>query len=261
MADPQRTVLLIGPTMAGKSTVGRLLAERLSLPQVSLDTVRHQYRTSFPLDPALEQHLRHTDYERLLTYWEPFAAYTVERALTEHPHGVFDFGAIHSVYDDPQLQERVAALLIPYPFVLLLLPTPHPEESVSVLMNRGHDPQLDAQTIAMWERIIRRFVLHPGSYSLAKQTFYTHGTMPEAIADDIATFVVARPSADDSPPHPTETPPTCHTPADAVRQSPAVSRPDSGSHQRPHRRTPGREMPDAGHREQSYWSVNRVVNR
>jgi hypothetical protein len=192
MADPQGTVLLIGPTKAGKSTVGRLLAERLSLPQVSLGTVRHQYRTSFPLDPALEQHLRDTDYERLLTYWEPFAAYTVERALTEHPCGIFDFGAIHSVYDDPQLREHVAALLTPYPFVFLLLPTPHPEDSVSILLNRGHDPQLDAQTIAMWERIIRRFVLHSSNHSLAKQIFYTRGTTPEATADSMAAVVAAR---------------------------------------------------------------------
>lgn len=37
------TVILIGPMMAGKSTVGRLLSERLGLPQFVLDDLRWDY--------------------------------------------------------------------------------------------------------------------------------------------------------------------------------------------------------------------------
>ena len=37
------TIILIGPLGAGKSTVGRLLADKLGLPQCSLDEVRWAY--------------------------------------------------------------------------------------------------------------------------------------------------------------------------------------------------------------------------
>jgi shikimate kinase len=36
-------IVLIGPVRTGKSTLGRLLAERLFVPQVSLDEVRLKY--------------------------------------------------------------------------------------------------------------------------------------------------------------------------------------------------------------------------
>ncbi|HEY1408430.1 MAG TPA: shikimate kinase [Promineifilum sp.] len=42
--EPSRSeIILIGPIGAGKSTIGRLLAERLGLPQVSMDDIRYRY--------------------------------------------------------------------------------------------------------------------------------------------------------------------------------------------------------------------------
>ena len=42
--EPLRSeIILIGPIGAGKSTIGRLLAERLDLPQVSMDDSRCRY--------------------------------------------------------------------------------------------------------------------------------------------------------------------------------------------------------------------------
>ena len=43
--EPSRSeIILIGPIGAGKSTIGCLLAERLDLPQVSMDEIRCRYR-------------------------------------------------------------------------------------------------------------------------------------------------------------------------------------------------------------------------
>ena len=40
MTEAIADIVLLGPVRAGKSTVGRLLAQRLDLPQISIDEVR-----------------------------------------------------------------------------------------------------------------------------------------------------------------------------------------------------------------------------
>jgi hypothetical protein len=105
------------------------------------------------------------------------------RALEGHPGSVFDFGAIHSVYDDRALFERVAEALAPYPNVILLLPSTDPEESIQILHARGRAGiEHDQATLDMWERIIRRFVTHPANYRLAKRIVYTAGQTPPETA-------------------------------------------------------------------------------
>jgi hypothetical protein len=186
-------VILIGPTGAGKSTVGRLLADRLRIPLVSLDQVRFAYYAEIGYDMETATRLRREDYEGLLRYWEPFDAHAVVRALADYPGSVFDFGAIHSVYDDPTLLQRVEDALAPYPNVILLLPSADPEESVRLLHERGRaGAQLDQATLDMWERIIRRFVTHPSNYRLAKETIYTAGQTPLETAEAVLTAVRPR---------------------------------------------------------------------
>lgn len=51
-------IVLIGPLFAGKSKLGKLLAEELGLPQVSLDTLRWEYYREIGFDEALAQELR-----------------------------------------------------------------------------------------------------------------------------------------------------------------------------------------------------------
>ncbi len=38
--DSSTPIVLIGPICAGKSTIGKVLAEKLGLPQVELDEIR-----------------------------------------------------------------------------------------------------------------------------------------------------------------------------------------------------------------------------
>jgi len=178
--------ILIGPTGVGKSTVGRLLAERMKLPLVSLDEVRFGYYAEMDYDEAHAAELRAKDYEGLLRYWEPFNAHAVERALAEHAVGVFDFGAIHSVYDDPALFGRVQSALEPEPHVVLLLPSPDPQASVKTLHDRGQiGATFTEDRLAMWWRIIERFVSSPCNALLAKQTVYTDGLSAEEVAQTV----------------------------------------------------------------------------
>lgn len=47
------TIILIGPLSAGKTTVGRLRAEKLDLPFCSVDTVRWAYYQKVGYDSTL----------------------------------------------------------------------------------------------------------------------------------------------------------------------------------------------------------------
>lgn len=46
------TIILIGPMSAGKSTIGKLLAEKLGIPQYSVDDVRWDYYREIGYDEA-----------------------------------------------------------------------------------------------------------------------------------------------------------------------------------------------------------------
>jgi cytidylate kinase len=48
-------IILIGPVMAGKSTLARLIAEQLELPSYSLDHLRWRYMKEIGYDQALEK--------------------------------------------------------------------------------------------------------------------------------------------------------------------------------------------------------------
>jgi hypothetical protein len=160
------------------------------MPQVSLDQVRFTYYAEIFYDAEKAARLRREDYEGLLRYWEPFDAHAVVRALEDHPGSIFDFGAIHSVYDDPTLFQQVADALAPYPNVLQILPSAEPEESVRLLHERGRQGQeLDQATLEMWERIIRRFVTHSANDRLAKKTIYTAGQTPQEAAEAILNAI------------------------------------------------------------------------
>ena len=174
-------ILLIGPVRAGKSTQGRLLAEALGLPQHSMDSLRWSYYAEVGYEKAEEGRIMEADgWPGVLAYWKLFDAHAVERFLADYPQdAVLDFGAGHTVTTDPEQFARVQKAFALHPNVVLLLPSPDPDESVRISKERqGHQTWYENDFDEL-------FVKHPSNHTLAKHAVYTEGKTPEQTRDDI----------------------------------------------------------------------------
>ncbi len=183
------TIILIGPIGAGKTTVGHILAEKLDLPLCSVDNVRWSYYEKVGYDKSLASKIAASDQGigGVLRYSKPFEAQMVEMVLADYQHGIIDFGASNSVYDDEDLLIQVKNALAPYPNVILLLPSPDMDESVEILKNRLTRMLAEAGrpfTDELFE-LNRYFIQHPANRQLAKWVIYTKGKTPEDICDNI----------------------------------------------------------------------------
>ena len=180
-------IVLIGPVRTGKSTLGRLLAEKLGLPQVSLDELRNKYFQEIGFEPLLAQEIRQKGgFLALVFYRELFAAHAVERLLAEHRDCVIDFGA--GIYESDEMFSRVQKELSEYPNVVLVLPSPDIEESVRILAERDANPPAD-----LTFDLTTRFLKHHTYYDLARITIYTRGRTPEETCQEILERVKMRP--------------------------------------------------------------------
>jgi shikimate kinase len=177
-------VILIGPIGAGKSTLSRLVAQRLGLPCRHMDQVRTRYYKEIGYDEELAQQIHDREgFLGVYRYWKPFEAHAVERLLSEGGDAVVDFGGGHSVYEDDVLFSRVERVLAPYPYVILILPSPDKEESIRVLKERK------GKVVSSGFDFHEHFVRHHSNYDLAKHVVYTKGKSPAETCVEIEEIV------------------------------------------------------------------------
>jgi shikimate kinase len=177
-------IILIGPVAVGKSTVGKVLAERLGLPQVSMDDKRFDYYRELGYEEAFMKKIFELEGAGgVYRYWKVFDAYSVERLLADHKGVpcVIDMGGGSSVHEHDDQLERVKKALANHINVVLLLPHEDPAESIRFLDERtgwgGKERNIN-----------HHFLAHRSNRELATLTVYVAGRTPE----DIATEIMAR---------------------------------------------------------------------
>ncbi|EWZ32913.1 uncharacterized protein FOBCDRAFT_232155 [Fusarium oxysporum Fo47] len=184
---PCPTIILIGPEGAGKSTIGKVLSEKLNRELYSLDRHRKELYAPFDYDDARANKLYEQEgVEALLKYWKYFEYRAVvdilQNALKpgDRFYGkILDFGAGHSIFENKEELDRVAELISSYKAVFLILPCEDTNEALRIMEERrGHELSYN-----------RHFLNHPSNKMLAKAAVYTNDKSPERSTDEILEYL------------------------------------------------------------------------
>jgi len=178
---PALPILFIGPVRAGKTTLARLLAAQLGLPQISLDEVRWKYYREIGYDEVRAKQIRADGgFLALVLYRQLFDPYSVERVVSDYTEAVIDFGAGVGPYESQEQLQRVRNLLKPIPNIFLLLPSTDVEKSLQILRERDINPAVDLKF-----DINAHFFHHPGYRILSKHVIYTKNNTPEQSCSEV----------------------------------------------------------------------------
>jgi shikimate kinase len=180
LATITEPIILIGPMKAGKTTVGRLLAEKLACPFTSLDRLERGYTVPVGFDES-EAAAIHQQQGVLAwySYRRAFFDEAVVRFLAEYTTGVLELGGGHPIVPDEAKQQRIAEALASYRHVILLLPTPDIQEALKILCERQKPEHRNPDLNEL-------FLADDRFFRLAKQVVYTEGKTPAEICEEIA---------------------------------------------------------------------------
>ncbi|MEV4562145.1 shikimate kinase [Nonomuraea sp. NPDC049419] len=187
-------MVLIGPAAAGKSTLGEAVAAATGRWFVDVDALGAGYyaEVGWSMD-RLRERIRAVGRVAAEREWEPARAHAVERVVAGHPDAVIAFGAGHSQYTRPDLRERVREALRPVEHVVLVLPSPDPEQSVRVLRERSIATKGTDWITGDGHDFLREWVHDAGTRELATTVLHTEGESPAESAGRLLDEVI-RPS-------------------------------------------------------------------
>ena len=169
-----KSVLLIGPMGSGKSTIAENIKEKTGMPRISLDDRKTLHN--------LYEHRK--DFED----FKEFEFFLTAQTLTslEEP-AVIDFGAGHSVYENPIMFYEMKKLTDKFQNVILLMPSEDKNESLQIVNDR-----IKKRNIPNAESVMKdneHFVMSPYNYDIAKQTVYTKGKNAEEVTEEVGSLV------------------------------------------------------------------------
>lgn len=161
------TIILIGPMGTGKSTIGKILAEKENRQQISFDK-RRQFQELYKREKRFNNF---KNFEFALTG-------TILSSL-KNP-SIIDFGAGHSIYEEPELKEKMKEMCSEFKNIVLLMPTEDKEESREILLKRRRFEIGSKKDRDNWH-----FITAPDNYELATDIIYENERTPEEISEEI----------------------------------------------------------------------------
>ena len=166
------SIILIGPMGTGKSTIAKLLTEKI------------EGGSRIPLDSKgqLEELYKQKKLYRNFKNFEFMLTGTVLSTLNR-PY-VIDFGAGHSIYEDTEVRSKMQEICANFKNVILLLPTKEKEANRKILLERRNIEEGSNKDKDNWH-----FLSAPDNYELATDIVYEDGKTPEEIADEILQIV------------------------------------------------------------------------
>lgn len=137
--NSSKGIIFIGSVGAGKSTQGKLVAEVVGKRSILLDDIMNRYFEVTGFNWSQFAEIKKSDgflaaYQQL----KPSEAYAARQVVKDYPNCVIDFGAGHSHYRDNSLFEGVKEAMSGCTNVILLLPSPNLDHSISVLRHRSN---------------------------------------------------------------------------------------------------------------------------
>lgn len=169
------TIILIGPMGTGKSTIARLLAGKIENAQRLAIDSRGQFEELYKKEKSFHNF---KNFEFVLTG-------TILSSLKSPC--VIDFGAGHSIYEDPILKGKMKEICSQFKNIVLLLPSQDNENSRRVLLERRNIKPGSHKDKDNWH-----FITAPNNYEIATHIVYEEGKSPEDISKEILNLVKHR---------------------------------------------------------------------
>lgn len=174
----RQSVLFTGPCGVGKTTIGRLTAEKLDMPFYDLDELRGRLYAGTGYSRWKAWLAARREVEAWYAYQKPYELASARRALEEYPGALIALGGGQSVYEGDMAREYLK--LVKKAKVILLLPYKDRERPLA-LLDRWV-PGKDAR------KLNRLFVDAPTNFQGADEIIYTGERPPEEVAEEAAAL-------------------------------------------------------------------------
>ena len=161
----EQSIILIGPSGAGKSTIAEILKNITGMPRLCLDGIANRDRHS-----GVMNNFNNSD-EYNFHMLKKVCMFAEQNG---NP-GIVDFGAGHSVYDDPLIFNEVKLMLKQFKNIVLLIPSADIEKSLDIMAKRSNGDV----------RENRKFLTSTCNRDLATFVEYENGRSPQEIAESI----------------------------------------------------------------------------
>ncbi|MGE0526865.1 MAG: AAA family ATPase, partial [Bdellovibrionales bacterium] len=117
----RKEIVIIGPVGVGKTTVSKLLSEKLGVPRVSMDDTLFKYMAEVGFDEGhwksiMEKQGKPGAYR----YLRVFGSHAVKRLLEDHQNCIFDFGGGGVMGEFPDEFTRIKEELAKFENVVFL---------------------------------------------------------------------------------------------------------------------------------------------